>query len=143
MGKLLFGSSRIETIPANIGLLVVRGTTGLFLALGHGLAKLPPSDRLVETIAGLGYPVPAVFAWTTAMVEFAGGLLLAIGLMTRPASASIAITMLLIATTRHALDPFAVKEKALLFALIALAFMLIGAGKYSVDALIGRRKHSG
>jgi len=48
--------------------------------------------------------------------------------------------MLVALLIRHAPDPFATKEKALLYAAVALLFLLAGAGKYSVDALLTRRK---
>lgn len=38
---------------------------------------------------------------------------------------------------RHADDPYATKEKALLFGCVA--FLLIGSGKYGLDAIVRRR----
>ena len=122
------------------GLLVLRVFAGLALALGHGLGKLPPSPGFIEGVGQMGFPLPALFAWAAAIAEFVGGLLLAAGLLTRPASLLIFFTMATAAFIRHAPDPFSGKEKALLFLFVALLFLLAGAGRYSLDALLSRRR---
>jgi putative oxidoreductase len=40
---------------------------------------------------------------------------------------------------RHASDPFDVKELALLYGTIAMAIVLIGPGRFSLDYLICKR----
>ncbi len=137
--SILFGGEEFSGKAGNIGLALLRIFTGLALAFGHGLGKIPPSAGFVEGVGKLGFPVPEFFAWAAGLSEFAGGILLAVGLLTRPAAFFILITMLVAALIRHAADPFAVKEKALLFAGIALLFVLVGAGKYGVDALLRRK----
>ena len=84
----------------------------------------------------MGFPAPQFFAWAAGISEFGGGIFLALGLMTRPASLLIGTTMFAAAFIRHAGDPFASKEKALLFFVTAVALTLIGAGKYSLDYFI-------
>ena len=61
------------------------------------------------------------------ITEFVGGLCLAVGLLTRPASLLILITMAVAFFLQHAPDAFATKEKAFLFGGIALLYLLIGA----------------
>ena len=39
--RFLFGGAFIESIPANVGLAILRVFVGLSMALGHGLGKLP------------------------------------------------------------------------------------------------------
>lgn len=137
--RYLFGGAEINAVAANAGLLILRLFTGLAMAFAHGLHKIPPSQRFVESVGKLGFPIPELFAWAAGCAEFFGGLLLATGLMTRPASFFIAVTMFVAAFMRHAADPFTGKEKALLFGVVAVAFLLIGSGKYGIDALIRRR----
>jgi putative oxidoreductase len=48
--------------------------------------------------------------------------------------------MLAAAFLRHAADPFARKELALLYGFVALMFLLIGSGRYGIDALLRYRK---
>ena len=137
--KLILGSEVIESTLANVGLAILRVFTGLSMAFAHGLGKVPPSERFVEATAKLGFPLPEFFAWAAGLSEFVGGLLLAVGLFTRPSAFFLSCTMFVAAFLQHAADPFGRKEKALLFLAISLAFLLIGAGKYAVDHWIRSR----
>ena len=123
----------------DIGLLVLRVGAGLSLALAHGLGKIPPSDGFVEATAGMGFPLPVVFAWAAALSEFLGGLLIAFGLFTRPAAVFVAITMAVARFVTHGADPFADGELALMYLLVALTLVLTGAGRYSLDRIAWRR----
>lgn len=136
--SLVFGSG--DTSPAtDLGLLVLRLGAGLTLAFAHGLGKLPPSAGFVEGTAEMGFPVPTLFAWAAALSEFAGGLLVAVGLLTRPAALFVVITMAVAAFVRHAGDPFSDVERALLFLVAFLAILLAGAGRYAVDRFFAPR----
>ncbi len=135
----LFGGAAIESASANFGLVVLRVFTGLSLAFGHGINKLPPSERFLEGVANMGFPAPSLFGWAAGFSEFFGGVLFAIGLFTRPSALFMFITMTVAALLRHAPDPFSDKEKALLFGVVALAFLLIGSGKIGLDAMLRKR----
>lgn len=134
--NLLFGGSTLTSKPADAGRAFLRIFTGLALALGHGISKIPPSDSFVDGVAEMGFPIAMFFAWMAALTEFAGGLLLAVGISTRPVALLITINMAVAAFIRHAGDPFGGKERALLFLAIALFFLLAGAGRYAVDSLL-------
>lgn len=138
--ELLFGGAGGGSPVADAGMLVLRLFAGIAMAAGHGFGKLPPSERFIAGVGEMGFPAPTVFAWAAALSEFAGGVLLALGLATRPAAFFLLGTMCTAGFIRHAEDPFVVKEKAFLYAAIALMFMLAGAGRFSLDALLrGRR----
>lgn len=137
--KLLLGGVEVTPPAANIGLLLLRVFTGWAMLLQHGLHKLPPSPRFIERVSALGFPLPEFFAWAAALAEVFGGGLLALGLCTRPAAAAILVTMLVAAFMLHANDPFGEKELALLYACVAWLFMLIGSGRYGLDAAFGKR----
>jgi len=138
--QLVFGGAVIESTLANVGLTILRVFTGLSMAFAHGLGKVPPSERFVEGTANMGFPMPEFFAWGAGLSEFGGGLFLALGLFTRPSAFFLCCTMFVAGFIRHAADPFGGKEKALLFLAISLAFLLIGAGKYGVDAWVRSRR---
>jgi putative oxidoreductase len=137
--KNLLGNATVDCPWADGALTLLRVFAGLSLALAHGLGKLPPSERFVAGVADLGFPAPALFAWAAGLSEFLGGLLVAAGLATRPAAAFACFTMLVAAFGRHAADPFDKKELALLYAAIMLAFVLVGAGRFGLDALVRKK----
>ena len=136
---LLIGGAGGGSALADAGLLALRLFAGLSMAFAHGLGKLPISEGFAGGVAEMGFPAPGLFAWAAALAEFAGGLLLAFGLVTRPAGLSLLITMAVAAFVRHGGDPFAKRELALLYGAVALLFMLVGAGRFSVDAWLRRR----
>ncbi len=84
--RYLFGGESSTSRMSDIGRGALRVFTGLALAFGHGLGKLPPSERFIDRVADMGFPFAAFFAWAAGLSEFAGGLLLAAGLLTRPTS---------------------------------------------------------
>jgi putative oxidoreductase len=137
--SFLFPGTSLDSDAAHAGWLILRVFTGLALALAHGLGKIPPSDGFISMIGNLGMPAPALFAWLSGIAEFVGGLLLAIGLFTRLASLFIVGNMTVAVLMAHAGDSFSDREKALLFLVIGVAFLLAGPGRYAVDALIRRR----
>jgi putative oxidoreductase len=125
----------------DIALLLLRLGFGAAMAYGHGWGKL---NRLFsgEEISffdpfGIG---PVASLGLVVFAEFLCSILVALGLMTRLAVIPLIITMLVAVFMRHAGDPFGNIEKGLmyLFAFVALSFS--GAGAYSLDALIKRKR---
>ncbi len=138
--RLLFGGEGGGSRLADAGLLLLRVFAGLTLALTHGWSKVTDPAGIIAGAGKLGFPAPTLSGWAAALSEFLGGILLALGLLTRPAAFFIAFTMFVAAALVHARDPFAMKEMALLYFCIALCFMLTGAGRYGLDTLIHRRR---
>ena len=154
--SLLFGGSCPPGWAANLGLLVGRASIGLMMAIGHGWGKIYQASEsgghfglmpgMVEETAKLGFPAPTFFAWCSSLAEFLGGILLALGLLTRPAAAVLAFNMGVAAFMAHADAPVfmtgqgAAKEPALLYFVPAVMFMLIGAGHFSADRMISTLK---
>ena len=138
--KILFGGESGLSASANLGLFLVRVFAGLSLMLAHGFGKIPPGEGLVETTGKLGFPMPEVFAWAASLAEFAGGGLLALGLFTRLSGFFIAFTMFVAVFGVHLSDPFGKKELGLMYLVIALCFLLTGAGDWSLDAVFRKRK---
>jgi putative oxidoreductase len=137
---LIFGRPFPRLHSVNIGLLVLRLFTGLALALAHGIGKLPPSEGFMSRVGTFGFPLPEALAWASGFAETGGGLLLAAGLLTRPAALLVMINMSVAVVFGHAGDPFTGYEKALLFGVCALLYLIAGPGRFSLDALIRRRR---
>jgi putative oxidoreductase len=130
---------------APIGEALPRVAAGLLL-VPHGAQKLFGwfgGGGLMATaggFGGLGFE-PAVFwALAVGLLEFFGGLMLALGLLTRPVAAAVVVFMA-VATTVHWPTYFWNEgglEMPLFWGLVALAYAIRGGGRYSVDAAIGR-----
>lgn len=139
LSALLFSSRPPGNPWSEVLLAVARAFAGLGLALGHGLAKLPPSEKFVQRVGAMGFPQAELFAWLSTLAEFACGMLLAAGLLTRPAALVVAINMAVAGFVAHAPDPFSVRERALLYLAIALVYLAIGGGRFAIDARLRGR----
>ena len=137
--EILFGTS-ITTAAASLGILLLRLGLGAALAFGHGLGKIPPTERFIGGVEKMGFPAPDAFAWAAAASEFFGGLFIAMGLLTRPASLFAGVTVGVALFIRHAADPFEAKEKALLYLLALACLLFTGAGRFSIDGLISGKR---
>lgn len=141
-------TARFPTIAGrlDIGLTILRVATGAIFA-AHGAQKLFVYGfaGVSGAFGGMGIPLPGVTGPLTALVEFFGGLALVAGLLTRLAGFGLAVTMLgAIGFVHLAGGFFAPNGIEFPLALLAAAatLALIGAGRYSVDALIASRQAS-
>lgn len=131
--KILFGGESGLSFAANAGLTLLRIFTGVALMMAHGRGKVPPPEGLITRAGELGFPAPTLFAWAAGLSEFVGGAFLALGLLTRVSSFFIACVMVTALIGVHYADPFAKQELAFLYLFIAIAFLLKGAGDWSID----------
>lgn len=90
----------------------------------------------------LGLQPAMFFAVLVGATEFFGGLFLALGFLTRPVAAAITILMIVAIVTVHLGNGFFNQnggyEYALLWGIVALAFLFQGGGALSLDRRIGR-----
>lgn len=126
-------------------LLIVRLGVGVIF-VAHGLQKITEFgfEGVSGMLAGMGVPAPEVLGPVLAVGELLGGLALIVGLLTRVAAVGLAIDMIGAMLLVHLPHGFFLPEGvefALLLFLANVAFMVAGAGRYSIDAMIRGRRH--
>lgn len=119
---------------------LVRIVAGLSL-VPHGWPKLMNPAASGSFLEKSGFEPGTAWAVVLGMTEVFGGLLLAIGLLTRVACVPILI-FLLAAVVYHSANGFAWNnegfEYPLFWAIVVFHFLINGAGPYSVDAKMPR-----
>ena len=117
----------------NIALLILRVVFAGSMLYGHGLNKL---NRLIEGDLSFANPIGIGEAPTLVLAvfsEFLAPLFILVGYKTKVFSFFPAATMFVAAFIVHLSDPFARKEKAILFLIGFIVIMMMGPGKYSID----------
>jgi putative oxidoreductase len=111
-----------------------------------GKGKLSNISKVIDFFGSLGIPAPAVNAYFVSSLECFGGLLLVIGLASRPLALMVAISMCVayltadfeaVATMISDPDKF-VKADPFPYLITALIVLAFGPGLLSVDALLKR-----
>lgn len=131
----------------DIGILFLRIAVGSAFVFIYGLGKIQGGPELWGKIGGamsnLGITFAPVFwGFMASVTEFGGGILLILGLFTRPVSALLSFTML-VAAIQHLskLDPWRNVIIPVELLSVFIALMFIGAGKYSLDYLFFSKKN--
>lgn len=124
----------------DFGLLILRVSAGLAMALQHGMGKL---QKLIN--GDLQFPDPLGVGVTTSLflaglAEFFCALAVVLGVLTRLMSAPLAFTMLVAAFVVHANDTFERKELAIVYLVIFSALILTGGGRFSIDSKLFKNK---
>jgi putative oxidoreductase len=135
----LFSPLALTRLDA-LSLLTLRLSFGGAMVYAHGWGKLVNfssySERFPDPI-GVG-PVPSLALAVFSEVFCAIAVVL--GLFTRLAAIPLMITMAVAVLIVHAPDPFAKKEMGMLYFFAFFLLFARGAGSFSVDALLDRRR---
>lgn len=138
MNRLLIKSH--SPINLDAGILIVRIAISI-LMLMHGMPKLMKffADEPVAfaNLLGLG---PNLSLALAVFAEVFCSVLLLLGFATRPALIPLIITMAVAVFHIHSSDPFAIKEKAIIFLLIYIFLFFTGSGKYSLDRMLTKKQ---
>ena len=133
-----------KTYP-DLSLLLARLFTGYLMLSLHGWGKITAgTDRWrglgssLSDLIGLDFlSIPLGFM--ASFAESIGAMLIIIGLSTRPAAFLLAFTMF-VAVCKKLPGGIKGAELPALFLCLSLVIMLSGAGKYSLDYLLKRKK---
>lgn len=125
---------------------LTRFVAGAFL-VPHGMWKLfgitgGSKEEMVAFFSRIGLEPAAILVDLVGAVEFFGGILIALGLLTRPAAVAATITTATAALYVHLPLGFYVEpggvEFSALWAIVLLMIAVRGGGRISLDAAIGR-----
>lgn len=118
------------------GLLILRVVVGICM-MTHGWGKIQSPFSWMPPEA----PIPGFLQFLAALAEFGGGLAWVLGLLTPLASLGIAITMAVAASFHINMgDAFQKWELATVYFFVAIVLLFAGAGRYSLDNKVFRKK---
>ncbi len=124
-----------------LGPTLIRLTLGLVF-IGTGWGKLHSLGDVTEFFTNLHIPLPGLNARVVATTEFVGGFLILVGLGTRLVALPMAFTMVIAILTakRDAIEGVTslVGFEEWSYLVMFLAIAVGGAGRLSLDNLIGR-----
>ena len=128
-----------------LAIFLIRVSFGIIYIL-HGFPKIAGGPEQwaqiggAMGIVGLGF-APAFWGFMASISEFGGGILLVLGLFTRPAAVLMAFTML-IAMIMHisAGDPLSTVLHPLKGLVVFVSILYSGAGKYAIDKKFAKSK---
>ena len=131
--------ARLYARLAGPSILVLRVVAGVALMV-HGYGKIMSPFGNIAFVEKIGFTPGVVWSPLLAAGEFFGGLLLAIGFLTRPA-AFVGMFVLLVTVWYHWVvkaEGYGGSEKSILWAAICLYFVAHGGRYGSVDRLLRR-----
>ena len=138
--KRLLSTDTEGALP-QVGLAALRISVGVLVAIFHGWHKVVQGWQyvtagsdwpLLHDTVQLGFPLPVLFTILAALSQFVGGWLLVFGACTRVAALMVASTMFT-ATVFNIQSGGPDVQLAGLYALVSVAFVLIGGGRWSID----------
>ncbi len=125
-----------------LGPLFARLATG-WVFVGTGWGKLTHLPLVTENFANWGIPAPEILAPFVSGVEFFGGILLLLGLMTRISAGALGVVMIVAVKSAQWEDVDSLQTLLGLEEVIYLALFLwlavAGAGRVSLDHSLERR----
>ncbi len=139
-------SQRLFGTDAGWAPLVLRVPTGIVF-MAHGSQKLfgwfggGGPQGTAEGFAGMGLEPGLLMALLAGSAEFFGGMLLVLGFLVRPAGLVLAVTMLVAIFAAHFENGLFLSnggyEYALTLFAVSVSLLLSGAGRISVDEVVG------
>jgi putative oxidoreductase len=130
----------------DVGLLVLRLVLGVIF-IGHGAQKLfgsfggPGLKGTAQGFEQIGLRPGRLMAILAGLAEFVGGILMILGFLTPLAALVLIVVMIVAVLTVHLKNGFFATsggyEFNLALAGMALTLLIVGAGAYSLDSVLG------
>jgi len=136
MKKIL--STNYSETGFNIATLLLRISFGILLFLEHGVPKL---TRFSELQYSFFDPFHFGHKWALLLVLFAeiiAALLFTLGLFTRLAAFVLVAELAVVVFMFHKGQPIGQSEMGIIYLAVFFSIMLVGPGKFSVDAMSGK-----
>jgi putative oxidoreductase len=95
-----------------------------------------------DFLAGNGFPYPLACAYLSAYAQFVTGILLFVGLLVRPAALIVTVNFVVALVMVHRSLPFTANIAPLAMLVGGVFFVLYGAPRFSLDAVVARRSAS-
>jgi putative oxidoreductase len=123
---------------ADIGLLLLRAVTGLFLIYqSHdNVFSAARMDEFVKFLAQFGFVYPELMAPLSVYAQFAAGIAFILGLFTRWLGLITAFNFVVAVWMVHSNDPVPGIWPAAILIFLGLYFGLRGSGRYGLDAAL-------
>ena len=119
----------------SVGLLLIRLMVGAVF-IYHGWSKVNGGvPKFAEMLGKMNVPLPTASAWISALTEFVGGILIAMGLFSRIAALPMAFNMAVAVFMVHWKNGFSGQggyEYPMALGVILLALALTGPGRIAV-----------
>ncbi len=136
MKKLL--STKYAASSFNIALLFIRVTAGTAMAFGHGYGKLVGFSQRAGKFADPFHIGSATSLSLTIFAEFFCAFFVVFGLFTRLACIPLIIAMSVALFYANGARLYGGGELAGIYLAVFLGILLVGPGKISIDATIGK-----
>lgn len=135
------GRSRGNGLGTDLAALVLRLFVAFVLVYGtqDNVFDRARMFEFRDFLAEHGFPYPLASAYLSAYAQFATGLLLALGLLTRPAALVVVANFLVALFMVHLRLPFSANIAPLAMLVGGIYFVLAGAPRWSLDAVVARR----
>ncbi len=115
-------------------LRLVLGVAFVYHGWGKLFGHMPGMEMFTGMVGKMGFPLPAVFAYIAALIEFIGGIMMLIGIHVKHAGYGLAAVMLVALLGAHRLGfgptgfSFASIELPLAYFFMSLAVAFLGPG---------------
>lgn len=137
----MYPRKRKRPVYFNLGILILRiylGITMINMSSGY-LFDQTHMNGLISFLDGSNWPLPALFAYSSQLIEFLAGILIILGL--RIGALVLFLVLITAVAFAHGFRIFDDAMLPLSFAMMALLITMAGCGRLSLDYFIFTRKN--